>query len=66
MTAKTVVFDGYVAEMVRLQAEKQGLSPEAYIISFFEKRCNAPVVGKVRPLRVFLRRKVQCTRRLAK
>ena len=35
-------FDGYLAELITLQAEKNGMTPEAYILSFFEKRCNAP------------------------
>ena len=41
-----VVFTGYLAEVIRLQAEKKGITPEAYILSFFEKRCNAPRRGE--------------------
>lgn len=37
-----IVFEGYLAELIRLQAEKAGMTPEAYILSFFDKRCNAP------------------------
>lgn len=39
---RTATFKGYIAELIRLQAEKKGMSPEAYIFSFFEVRCNAP------------------------
>lgn len=35
-------FDGYLAELITLQAEKDGMTPEAYILSFFETGCNAP------------------------
>lgn len=37
-----IVFEGYLAELIRLQAEKAGMTPESYILSFFDKRCNAP------------------------
>lgn len=42
---RTATFNGYIAEMIRLQAEK-GMSPEAYVLSFFEMRCNAPEAGR--------------------
>lgn len=40
-----IIFEGYLAELIRLQAEKVGMTPEAYILSFFCKRCNAPAKG---------------------
>ena len=40
-----IVFEGYLAELIRLQAEKAGITPEAYILSFFEEGCNAPDRG---------------------
>lgn len=39
MTAR---FDGYTAELIRLQAEKKGMSVEAFVISLFDTGCNAP------------------------
>lgn len=39
---RTATFNGYIAEMIRLQAERKGMSPEEYVLSFFEMRCNAP------------------------
>lgn len=30
-----IIIDGYLAEVVRLQAERKGLSPEEYVQSFF-------------------------------
>lgn len=38
----TIFFDGYLAELITLQAERLGLTPEEYILSFFNARCNAP------------------------
>lgn len=38
----TQTFTGYLAELIRLQAERIGKTPQDYILSFFEKRCNAP------------------------
>lgn len=40
----TVVFKGYLAELIRVLAEKEGKTPEAFVLSFFEVRCNAPTV----------------------
>lgn len=42
MNENVVVFTGYLAEMIRLQAEKKGMTPEAYVLSFFDRGCNAP------------------------
>lgn len=50
MTSNTVIFEGYLAELIRLQAEKCGLTPEVYIISFFANRCNAPIAAKSLPV----------------
>lgn len=38
----TQTFSGYLAELIRLQAERIGKTPQAYVLSFFETRCNAP------------------------
>ena len=35
-------FDGYLAELVMVFAEKAGVTPADYILSFFGGRCNAP------------------------
>ena len=37
-----LIFSGYLAELIKLQAERIGLTPQAYILSFFEGGCNAP------------------------
>lgn len=61
MSDTVIVFDGYVAELIRLQAEKLGLTPEAYIISFFKAGCNAPRLN-LKPSRcVAFAQRVQCT-----
>lgn len=36
------IFDGYLAELIKLQAEKLGKTPQEYVLSFFEIRCIAP------------------------
>lgn len=33
---------GYTAEVIKIRAQQAGLTPAQYILSFFEKRCNAP------------------------
>ena len=43
----TQTFTGYFAEVIRLQAERAGKTPQAYILSFFESRCNAPHAKQV-------------------
>ena len=43
----TQTFSGYLAELIRLQAERVGKTPQAYILSFFETRCNAPQAEQV-------------------
>ena len=43
----TQTFTGYLAELIRLQAERVGKTPQAYVLSFFEARCNAPCASKV-------------------
>lgn len=37
-----VVFTGMLAELIILLAERKGVSPSDYVISFFDKGCNAP------------------------
>lgn len=37
-----VVITGWLAELIALQAERRGMTPEDYVISFFDGRCNAP------------------------
>lgn len=51
-----IVFDGYLAELIALRAERQGMTPEEYVISIFAARCNAP-----EPAADSLRDGVQCT-----
>ncbi len=41
-TEETVVFAGYLAELIRLQAERAGMDAETYVVSLVAKRCNAP------------------------
>lgn len=53
-TEHTEVFSGYLAELIKLQAERAGVTPEEYVISFFRARCNAP-----RRMRPFLLNKRQ-------
>ena len=43
----TQTFTGYLAELIRLQAERMGKSPQAYVLSFFETGCNAPCAAQV-------------------
>ena len=43
----TQTFSGYLAELIRLQAERIGKTPQAYVLSFFETRCNAPSVAPI-------------------
>lgn len=38
----TATFTGYLAQLIELYAERAGKTPQAYILSFFDKRCNAP------------------------
>ena len=42
MNDTTVTFEGYLAEVIELQASRRNLSPEDYILSFFVRGCNAP------------------------
>ena len=38
-----VYFEGYMAELIKLQAERRGMSAEDYVLSFFlGDGCNAP------------------------
>jgi len=37
-----IVFEGYLAELIALRAERQGMTPEDYVLSIFATRCNAP------------------------
>lgn len=43
----TQTFTGYLAELIRLQAERVGKTPQAYVLSFFETRCIAPCAARV-------------------
>lgn len=51
-----IVFEGYLAELIALRAERQGMTPEDYVLSIFATRCNAPEVEGDS-----LRDAVQCT-----
>lgn len=42
-------FDGYLAELIRVQAEKDGKTAEELVLSFFDARCNAPSRGDCLP-----------------
>ncbi len=46
---ETIVFDGYFAELIALRAEREGKTPQEYILSFFVKGCNAPDVASLLP-----------------
>ncbi len=37
-----VVFTGMLAELIRLCAERKGVSPSEYVLSLFDAGCNAP------------------------
>ena len=45
MNDHEVTFDGYLAELIMLFAEKEGKSPQDYILSFFDLGCIAPRVS---------------------
>lgn len=36
------VFSGMLAELIELFAERKGVSPSDYVLSFFDTGCNAP------------------------
>ncbi len=38
----TLEVGNYLAEQIKLQAEKAGLTEEQLVINFFARRCNAP------------------------
>ena len=58
----TVIFSGYIAEVIALRAERKNTTPAAYVLSFFDKRCNAPESEETQTKpRISLRREVQCT-----
>lgn len=58
----TVTFSGYIAEVIALRAERKHTTPAAYVLSFFEGRCIAPISKKASgESRKSSRRKVQCT-----
>ena len=38
----TQTFSGYLAELIKLRAERAGMTPQEYVLSFFERGCNAP------------------------
>ncbi|MBO7689048.1 MAG: hypothetical protein J6V72_21900 [Kiritimatiellae bacterium] len=40
-----IIFEGYLAELIALRAERLGMTPEAYVLSIFAKGCNAPEPG---------------------
>lgn len=37
-----VTFNGYLAEVIELQASRRNLSPEDYVLSLFKEGCNTP------------------------
>lgn len=41
-----ITFDGYLAELIMLFAEKEGKTPQDYVLSFFDLGCIAPCVSK--------------------
>jgi len=38
-------FTGWLAELIALLAERKGMTPEEYVLSFFDERCIAPDKG---------------------
>ena len=50
------VFSGMLAELIELFAERKGVSPSDYVLSFFDTGCNAPM-----PSATSFSQKVQCT-----
>ena len=38
---KTTTITGYEAELIKLLAERARKTPQEFVLSFFEKRCNA-------------------------
>ena len=52
-------FDGYLALMIAVFAEKAGMRPDEYILSFFDGGCNAPSLKNT--ARPSFTHKVQCT-----
>lgn len=39
----TIIFDGYIAELITLRAEREGLTAEQYVINIFLRDgCNTP------------------------
>lgn len=41
-TEIVITFDGYLAELIKIVAEREKKTPEEYILSLFDVRCNAP------------------------
>ena len=40
---REVIFDGYLAELITLRAEREGLTAEQYVVNIFLRNgCNAP------------------------
>lgn len=40
---REVIFDGYLAELITLRAEREGLTAEEYVLNIFLRGgCNAP------------------------
>ena len=51
-----IVFTGYLAELITVCAERQGITPEEYVLSFFDTGCIAPESGDAS-----FAHEVQCT-----
>jgi hypothetical protein len=57
-----VTFSGYIAEQIRVCADRAKITPEAFVLSLFDKGCNAPKAkAMLAPQNKSLRRRVQCT-----
>lgn len=37
-----ITFSGYLAQLIKVQAESKKISPSDYVLSFFGEGCNAP------------------------
>lgn len=58
----TIIFTGYLAEQIRLCAERANKTPEAFIVSLFAEGCNAPAESAAHlPRRNISRHGVHCT-----
>lgn len=58
-----VVFTGILAELIKLFAERNGMTPSEYVLSFFEQGCTSEAVGGWGPLQPLSNNKREKTRK---